>query len=254
MVGPAELALRLSYDLEGISDRATYLSAVGESLAQLLVSDTLGWVGVHPATHETEIFDPYETIQPALVGNFTLALPRQPMYLSYTKHPESIAPRRLSDVIGAQAWKNHPVYEEPFVPLAAAHQLTIALHPLHNGVIHSWVFLRRATDFSDDDLALATALQPVLVTLNRLSELTLAPVAQNCSPYTAEAVRLTPREVEVLKLVSCGYTAVAIGHIQRISPHTVCKHLENIYNKLDCHGRLRAVQEAIRLGIIELPE
>ena len=46
-------------------------------------------------------------------------------------------------------------------------------------------------------------------------------------------------------------TAVAIGHIRRITTRTVRKHLENIYAKLGKHDRLQAVNYAREIGLLD---
>jgi len=61
---------------------------------------------------------------------------------------------------------------------------------------------------------------------------------------------LTQREVQVLELTAAGLTAAAIGHRLRISPATVRKHLEHVYDKLGCRDRMTAVQRSRQLGLI----
>ena len=56
-----------------------------------------------------------------------------------------------------------------------------------------------------------------------------------------EALKLTAREYEILAWVSYGKTNPEIARILWISPHTVRKHLENIYAKLGVHTRAGAV-------------
>ena len=60
-----------------------------------------------------------------------------------------------------------------------------------------------------------------------------------------EALRLTAREFEILAWVSHGMTNPEIARILRISPHTVRKHLENIYEKLGVHTRAGAVSRLL---------
>jgi DNA-binding CsgD family transcriptional regulator len=50
--------------------------------------------------------------------------------------------------------------------------------------------------------------------------------------------------------MATGMPAQAIGHVERISPRTVRKHLQNIYAKLGHHDRLTAVDHARRLGLL----
>jgi DNA-binding NarL/FixJ family response regulator len=52
---------------------------------------------------------------------------------------------------------------------------------------------------------------------------------------------LSEREVEVLKLIAEGYTNKEISDRLFISPHTTRNHIKNIFMKLDCHTRTKAV-------------
>lgn len=63
---------------------------------------------------------------------------------------------------------------------------------------------------------------------------------------------LTPREVEVLQLVSEGLKAVAIGNRLQIKESTVKGHLTSLFEKLNAQDRTSAVVEAYRRGIIRL--
>ena len=55
---------------------------------------------------------------------------------------------------------------------------------------------------------------------------------------------LTKRETEILEHLSKGLSYIAIGNNLNISPHTVRKHLENVYKKLQVHNKIEAVQKA----------
>lgn len=63
-------------------------------------------------------------------------------------------------------------------------------------------------------------------------------------------LRLTGRELEVLRLVAEGHTDREVADILVISPRTVNRHLSNIFVKLDVSGRAAAVAYAIRQGIV----
>lgn len=66
-----------------------------------------------------------------------------------------------------------------------------------------------------------------------------------------EKISLTPREIEILEQTSKGLNYNQIGENLFISPKTVRKHLENIYQKLQVHSKLEAVQKAVKNRIIE---
>jgi DNA-binding NarL/FixJ family response regulator len=66
----------------------------------------------------------------------------------------------------------------------------------------------------------------------------------------ARDTALTPREVEVLRLISSGLSNQAIADKLFISEHTVHRHVANTLSKLDVPSRSAAVAHAARLGLI----
>ena len=68
----------------------------------------------------------------------------------------------------------------------------------------------------------------------------------------APAVRsvLSPREQEVLSLISRGFSYVEIARLQSLSVHTVQSHVKRLYGKLSVHSRSEAVYEAARMGLL----
>ncbi|SFA78395.1 response regulator transcription factor [Algoriphagus aquimarinus] len=66
-----------------------------------------------------------------------------------------------------------------------------------------------------------------------------------------EEIKLTTREIEILEQTSKGLNYNQIGENLFISPKTVRKHTENIYQKLQVHSKLEAVQKAVKNRIIE---
>ena len=61
-----------------------------------------------------------------------------------------------------------------------------------------------------------------------------------------DAAALTPREQEVIALVADGLRNSEIAERLWVSPATVRKHLENIYDKLGVHTRTAAVAQVQR--------
>ena len=66
--------------------------------------------------------------------------------------------------------------------------------------------------------------------------------------------RLTPREREVLQLISEGRTNSAIAQTLTISVKTVEKHRANLMSKLKVHDLAGLMRTAIRHGLILLDE
>jgi ATP/maltotriose-dependent transcriptional regulator MalT len=61
---------------------------------------------------------------------------------------------------------------------------------------------------------------------------------------------LTPREIEILQLISTGLNNQAIAERLFISEHTVHRHVANMLTKLNVSSRSAAVAQAGRLGLL----
>ncbi|HEX8074374.1 MAG TPA: response regulator transcription factor [Thermoleophilaceae bacterium] len=63
--------------------------------------------------------------------------------------------------------------------------------------------------------------------------------------------QLTPRELDVVKLIAEAYTNRQIGEILKVSEKTVESHRANVLAKLGMRDRVELVRYAIRRGLIE---
>jgi len=70
------------------------------------------------------------------------------------------------------------------------------------------------------------------------------------SEAAAEAIRLTPREADVLERLVEDETEAEIAGVLGVSPHTVRTHVKNLYAKLQVHSRAQAVRAAIERGLV----
>jgi two-component system, NarL family, response regulator DegU len=61
---------------------------------------------------------------------------------------------------------------------------------------------------------------------------------------------LSRREKEILKLIAEGYVNKEISEKLFISIHTVRNHIANIFSKMECSTRTKAVKEAQKRGLI----
>ncbi len=67
------------------------------------------------------------------------------------------------------------------------------------------------------------------------------------------ALRLTERELEVLRLVAEGMNNREIARRLFISENTVKNHVRNILEKLQLHSRMEAVMYAVREKLLDIP-
>ncbi|MCA9958012.1 MAG: response regulator transcription factor, partial [Anaerolineales bacterium] len=68
------------------------------------------------------------------------------------------------------------------------------------------------------------------------------------------APQLTPRELDVLRLIVAGRSNREIGLTLTISEGTVKAHVNNLLGKLGVTDRTQAVTEALRRGLVHLDE
>jgi DNA-binding CsgD family transcriptional regulator len=112
---------------------------------------------------------------------------------------------------------------------------------------HRVFVLGRADPFTRGELSLLHVLHGLLIGLDRQTA-ALRSVAATVD--TAQATRLTVRELTVLGLVAEGLTATAAARRLAVAEGTVHKHLQNVYRKLGVRDRLGAVLRAQHLGVL----
>jgi DNA-binding NarL/FixJ family response regulator len=62
---------------------------------------------------------------------------------------------------------------------------------------------------------------------------------------------LTPRQLEVLRLVAAGQTDKQIARALALSPRTVEMHVGRALEALACHTRAEAVRKAVELRLLQ---
>ncbi len=243
------------HELGGVQDGDEHLRVVAQTLVHLLHADFVGRVALDLRHQEAEVDRHPEGGRPAgeVARQFLALAEEHPVVRSYRadRARGTPAPRRLSDVATRAELLRSPAYVELLRPGGAEHQMTIPTARTATGGGRAWTVNRSGADFTDQELASACALQPVLVLLDSAVRARVATVPDGAA--AAARLGLTAREVEVLRHVGEGLTADAVARRLRISGRTVHKHLENAYRKLDRHDRLLAVGRARELGILPSP-
>ena len=80
----------------------------------------------------------------------------------------------------------------------------------------------------------------------------VSPVGRVTPAPELGSVPLTPRQIEVLRLVTTGMGNQAIADELVISRNTVIRHVNNIFNKIGASNRVEATAYAIRHGLVGL--
>lgn len=151
---------------------------------------------------------------------------------------------RMSDVIGRARFRELPIYREYFAPFAIDHVLDLGLG-VGRDRYRSLVLLRErdAGEFSERDRAVLETLRPHLRAREaRVALRHVATGATEPAPAAAsgEQPQLTAREREIVMLVAQGRTNPEIATELWVTPGTVKKHLEHVYQKLGVGSRAAA--------------
>ena len=86
-----------------------------------------------------------------------------------------------------------------------------------------------------------------------LDESFVSALLRDAPPPAPDLVEsLTPREIEVLQLLSQGLPNKGIAQRLGISDHTVKFHVNAILGKLGVQSRGEAIVQAVRLGLVTL--
>jgi DNA-binding CsgD family transcriptional regulator len=144
--------------------------------------------------------------------------------------------QRISDVTPAADFRRTALFHDYYRPIGVFHAMAMPIH-VHRNVLVSFVFNRSGRDFSDRDRACLESIRPHLGNLYRLSD--------EIEGARSSGVPLTAREREVLHWLGGGKTDRDIAAILAISPRTVHKHLQRIYEKLGVETRTAAVVRAL---------
>ncbi|MBI2769043.1 MAG: response regulator transcription factor [Burkholderiales bacterium] len=77
-----------------------------------------------------------------------------------------------------------------------------------------------------------------------------APAPEVPAPAGTPEVKLTEREIDVLRLIAKGYRAPEVAPLLGITAFTVSSYVRDIYRKLGISSRAEAAMEAARRGLV----
>jgi DNA-binding NarL/FixJ family response regulator len=120
-------------------------------------------------------------------------------------------------------------------------------------MIRVWISIRHAERRAAMVRMLRTDASVLLVSGEDEADIVVRDAQTEAMNLPAPATdQLTPREQEVLQLVSSGLDNRTIGQQLGITRSTVKHHLEAVFAKLEVHGRTEAVREGLRRGLVPL--
>ena len=157
--------------------------------------------------------------------------------------------RRISDVVPPAEFRRTGLYNEYYRAIGIDHVMAVPIH-VDRSLLVGFVFNRSGRDFGERERARMEAIRPHLCDLYRMGRAMESARATQWPAATAPGLpALTPREHDVLRWLAAGKTDRDIGDILGISPRTVHKHLQRIYEKLGVETRTAAVVRAMSMGL-----
>jgi LuxR family maltose regulon positive regulatory protein len=91
----------------------------------------------------------------------------------------------------------------------------------------------------------------LLAALEEEATRTATPLAVSEGPWPPLVEPLSPRETEVLRLLTTHLSHAEMAEELVVSVNTVRSHVKRIYSKLDVHSRMEAVERARELGLLD---
>lgn len=161
-----------------------------------------------------------------------------PLVRDHGGNPGAVT-RRIEDLVPQAQFRETPLYNEYYRAIRIDHAMAVPIH-VDRRLLVSFVFNRSGRGFEQSERDALELIRPHLGNLYRLC------AALGRSGWApAAGWQLTPREQDVLRWLAAGKTDRDIGRILEISPRTVHKHLQRIYEKLGVETRTAAVGRAL---------
>ena len=147
----------------------------------------------------------------------------------------------ISDFISDREFRRRGLYAEVCKPLGVRAVMKVFL-PAGGATGASFVFDTTRSRFTETDRLTLERLIPHLGQLRRnaLARRTYPALIDSTAAARMRLLRLTPRERVVLARAAAGETNTVIAQALFVSPGTVRKHLEHIYDKLEVRTRTEA--------------
>jgi DNA-binding CsgD family transcriptional regulator len=192
--------------------------------------------------HRSVVSDRPGAISPREIGVFDRYFFDHPLVREHGRNPRAVT-RRIAELLPESVFHRTPLYNDYYRVIRIDHVMAVPIH-VDRRLLVSFVLNRHKRGFSDRDRARLEIMRPHLGNLYRLG--VAADRAPDGAPpaETGPAAPLTPRERDVLRWLAAGKTDKDIGGILGISPRTVHKHLQHIYEKLGVETRTAAAMRA----------
>lgn len=181
--------------------------------------------------------------QPGAIGAREIALfdrhfHEHPLVREHGRNPRAVT-KRVEDLMPQAQFRATALYNDYYRAIGIDHAMAVPIH-VDRRLLVSFVFNRAGRGFADGERGALELIRPHLGNLYRLCA-----ALGRAGWAPAQHWQLTPREQDVLRWLSAGKTDRDIGAILAISPRTVHKHLQRIYEKLGVETRTAAVARVL---------
>ena len=193
--------------------------------------------------HRRVVSDVPDALSQREIDAFDRHFDEHPLLREHSRNPRAQT-RQISDLVPMQDFRCTALFDEYYRPIGIDHVMALPLH-VDRSILVSFVFNRCRRPFAPRECARLEAIRPHLCNLYRLTHA----IESTRPSQWAPPPKLTAREQEVLRWLAAGKTDRDIADILAISPRTVHKHLQRIYEKLGVETRTAAVVRAMNLRI-----
>jgi ATP/maltotriose-dependent transcriptional regulator MalT len=252
-LGPSDYqsVLNVVREIHGIQRMDDFPSRAMAGIGHLIESDLLTYNEIDTRRQRAfMVQEPAGTINAPQVQTFERLAHQHPLINHYARTRES-RPRKVSDFLSLTEFRRLDLYQEFFREVALNYQMAVTI-PSSNALVIGIALNRARRDFSERDRSVLDLVRPHLVQAYRniaergaLQE--RAETAERALWVESATVlaSLTKREHQILVLVADGNTNHQVAGRLSVSPRTVQKHLEHVYDKLGVRTRTAA---AMKLG------
>lgn len=236
-------ALALVGELIGLLDLSELSQALLRAMRKEFAAD---WCALHEVPAELPntiaLADP---LVPAEIHELFARYADQNPIASYFLQTRDGRAIRFSDLMTRRELHRLEIYDYVYRPLGVEYQIAMTL-PSGAERILGLALSRGERDFSDRERALLNLSRPYLIQIyrNALANTETPVPTASIQPRHLEALGLTRRQAQVLKLLATGSTATEAALALGISPRTAHKHLEHCYRTLGVDNRAQACRAA----------
>ena len=219
---------------EAAGDAAAFARLGTEELPRLVAAE-ITTLSVCDLAHNTRsvVTSPGAAISAADRAAFDRHFAEHPLVRFHSSTPRG-GSHRISDSLSRREFRETALYNDYYRRVGIDHVIAVPLF-VDQSLLVSFVLNRNGRDFSDRE--------------KRLLDLVCEPLAAFYRLVLARSrgfgsLPVTARERDVLEWLAAGKTDREIGEILAMSPRTVQKHLQHIYEKLGVETRTAAVMRA----------